>query len=319
MSEFKRTIAQFFRLSSKFRRPLLKSSEVTLPEETAVAPGESNWLPDVVHSAPNSTLQPPLDSEMDPSEVEEKQDEDDVNVRENEGGQDAGNPNVTDDEKGEGEGDASGEVDLPDEEDEDTLETYPFELARKTRIEMMVNRLYVALSDDDEEIAALRTRHCEPFTHIVRITFDPPCEDEELSPSSWSKELSFPEDAPFELRLLCPPFARFLDEKSTALTKQQLVLARKYITFSLPYRNDTWDQQASKFPFSTEQCQDARLLIVGPTDRSVDVMAVLVSYLTSLTGAPAPKLLHSIQKLDLVHKHWKDCARGNMACPVSPQ
>lgn len=310
MSPFKRTISHLFRFPSKFRRP--QPDDDALPADTTVACRESNWLRKIVYPACKSVLQPPTD--IDATEVEENEEvevDDKVDEKYEHEDKDVGVDEHVDEHNDENENEgADADVDV---DDDDTPEAFPFDLVHKTRIEMMIHHLYVALSDDDREIAALRTRHRERFTHVVRITFEPPSVDDKLTPSAWSKELTFPNNGPFELRLQCPNFARRLGEQHTALTKTQLLLARKYITFSLPYRRDTWLEHGFKFPFSMKECQDARLLIVGPTDRSVDVMTILVCYLAFLTGARAAKLLDRVNKLDLVHPHWKNYALGHVA------
>ena len=197
-------------------------------------------------------------------------------------------------------------------EDDDIPEFFPYDLARKTHIEMMIDRLYVAVTDNDREIAALRTRHRETFTHIVRVSFDPVApRHDNITPSSWTSEEICPDDhghdhddAPCELRLTCPTLTRHYSHGLTALTEKQLLAARNYIARTLPNRNDAWDKEGLAFPFSPDECEDARVLVVGPTDRSVDVMAVLVCYMSFLTGTEAGRLLGGLKRLALVHSHW---------------
>ncbi|KAN0075495.1 hypothetical protein V8E55_011518 [Tylopilus felleus] len=149
-------------------------------------------------------------------------------------------------------------------EDEDTPEVFPYDLVRKTHTERMTQHLYVALADNDREIAALRTVDREKFNHIVRIVFKPLSRRGNILPSSWSTEEIHRDDGPSELRLTCPGLTLHFGDKLTALTEKQLLAARNYVTQSLPERNDRWAAQGFQFPFSPEECKDARVLIVGP-------------------------------------------------------
>ena len=263
------------------------------------------WQKELVHTSPNSTVRVSIEANATGITGNEGY-EDRIKVEVGSGGDDLDGF------------EHEGEADVAEDGPVDTLPTFPFDLARKARLEMMVYRLYIALSDDDREVAALCTRQCEKFTHIIRITFDPPSVDNKVLPSNWSVALNF-SDERLEMHIRCPAFIRGLGEYNKSLTKQQLLLASKFIAFSLPYRHDKWFQQGIKFPFSQEECHNSRVLIVGPSDRSVDVMAILVGYLSSLTGAHGQKLLASVRKFDLVHSHWKNCLRGNVVHTIIDQ
>ena len=185
-------------------------------------------------------------------------------------------------------------------------EVTPYDLARKTHNEMMTHGLYVAVSDNDCEIAALRTCYGEKFTHIVRVVFEPLAHDDNITPSSWTSEMIYRDDGPCELRLTCPALTRHYTSNLTALTEKQLLTARNYITRLLPDGNDAWQQRGLVFPVPVSQndCDDARVLIVGPSDRSADVMAILVCYLAFVTASNVNELLVSLRKFILAHSHW---------------
>lgn len=196
--------------------------------------------------------------------------------------------------------DSCKEYDEDDEDDEDIPEVFPFELAQKTRCEMVTERLCLALTDNDGEIQALRTLLGENFTHIVRVVIKPPSCDN-IAPSSWTVEEISSEDRPSELRITCPALALHYSDELTALNKKQLLAARNYIAHALPAdRNDAWKLG---YPISSEECA-ARVLIVGPPDRSVDVMAILVCYMAFLSGWGADVLLAKLQRLVPVRSDW---------------
>ena len=191
--------------------------------------------------------------------------------------------------------------------DEDFIpEVIPCDLARKTHNEMVIKRLYVAVTDNDCEIAALRTYRGERFSHIVRVVFNPLSDHDNISPSSWTSEKIHRDDGLCELRLTCPALTRHYTNNLTALTKEQLLTARNFITHVLPDGHYAWQQMGLVFPapVSGDECDDARVLIVGPPDRSADVMAILVCYMAFLTASEVNKLLVSLRKFLLADSHW---------------
>ncbi|KAF8132337.1 hypothetical protein EV363DRAFT_1327772 [Boletus edulis] len=183
-------------------------------------------------------------------------------------------------------------------------EVFPYDLARKPYHEMITKHLCIAMTDDDREIAALRPLGREGFTHIVRVVFDPPSRNN-IMPSSWRAQTMYANDGALELRLTCPALTLGYDGKLTALNEKQLRNARDFIKHAMPERNDTWVEQGHKFPFSRDECDDTRLLVVAPLDRSADVMAILICYMPFLTGESADRVLGSIQWLKLVHSYWR--------------
>ncbi|KAN0091469.1 hypothetical protein V8E55_005035, partial [Tylopilus felleus] len=176
-------------------------------------------------------------------------------------------------------------------------------LARKTHHEMITKHLYVAVSDNDHEIAALRTLEREKFTHIVRVKFEP-ASDRGITPSSWAIEETHRVSGPSELRLTCPDLSLRYGDTMTALSQWQLLASRNYMAQMLPAEDDAWVAQGLEFPFSPEDCENGRLLIVGPPDRSVDVMAILVCYISFLSATRTDKVLAKLQRLGLADSHW---------------
>ncbi|KAI9571587.1 hypothetical protein HD554DRAFT_2311936 [Boletus coccyginus] len=223
--------------------------------------------------------------------------------------------------------DDEGGYDDDEEKDKNIPKISPYDLERKTHIEMMIERLYVAVADNDLEIAALRTRDHKKFTHIVRVVFDPLAHDDNIAPSSWSSEEIYHDGdglGPYELRLACPALTRHYSDGLTALKEKQLLAARNYITDTMPSRNEDWDEEKESLAFSIlDECEDPRVLIVGPTDRSVDVLTVLVCYMAFLTGMSADNLLLAVKRLPLVHRHWASVILGrgsvDMASAVAKQ
>ena len=211
-----------------------------------------------------------------------------------------------------------------DKEDEDIPEVSPDDLERKTHIEMMVDSLYIAVADNDREIAALRTRLHKTFTHIVRVVFDPLAPNDNITPSSWSSDEICHDSGPYELRLTCPALTRHYSNGLTALKEKQLLAARNYIADTMLNRNEDPDEEKESLAFSfLDECEDPRVLIVGPTDRSVDVLAIIVCYMAFLTRMPAEDLPPAIKRLPLVHRHWAGVILGrdsvDMAGAVSVQ
>lgn len=175
------------------------------------------------------------------------------------------------------------------EEDENISELFRYDLAQKMRHEKITPRLYVASTDNDDDIAALCTHRGAKFTHIVRVTFEPPSNN--IKPSNWAVEKTRPNDGPSEMHLTCPAYTRHHDEL-TALNVKQLQAARRYITYAL---------ELSGFESPAKEWDYAKVLIVGPPDRSVDIMAILDSYLDSLSG---DELLAYLQRVNSVHEYW---------------
>ena len=195
-----------------------------------------------------------------------------------------------------------------DEDDEEETEAiprvFPHDIARRTRKQMVTRRLYVAVSDDDSDIAALRTEQHELFTHVVRVTLDPFSHDS-IAPS---KKL-YPDYGTCELRLTCPTSTLRYSERLTALNAKQLLAARDFIAYALFAEMDQVlvdTIQGFKPPIISKDV--ARALIVCPPDRSVDVMAILVCYISFLMGSNADVVLPKLQKLiaPTPDSHWQD-------------
>jgi hypothetical protein len=326
MTQFKRVISRLLRIHPRFRQPN-RRRRVSIPAaDTTVTYNEPDSLCKPAHLDPESNVQDVQPStNAVPQTVEEVEECDDVDGDKGEcdNEEDKDTPKIfpydlaretdivqsvqtsTDTTKKIEEVEAYDDDDeYDDEEDDDAPEVFPYDLARKTHIEMIIAPLYVAVADNDREIAALRTRHRDKFSHIVRVVFDPlSSRHNNIAPSSWKLEEINPDhdDAPYELRLKCPALSRQNRDDLTALKAKQLIAARKYIARVLPDRNDDWEV---KSPCSPAECEDARVLIVGPTDRSVDVMAVVVCYMAFLTGTEADRLLDGLKRLTFVHRHW---------------
>ncbi|KAN0091473.1 hypothetical protein V8E55_005039, partial [Tylopilus felleus] len=191
-------------------------------------------------------------------------------------------------------------------------------LARKTHHEMITKHLYVAVSDNDHEIAALRTLERKKFTHIVRVKFEP-ASDRGITPSSWAIEETHRVSRPSELRLTCPALSRRYGHTMTALSQWQLLASRNYIAQMLPAKDNAWVSQGLEFPFSPEECANGRLLIVGPPNRSVDVMAILVCYISFLSATRTDKVLDRLQRLGLVDSPWAGSILGQKSLALVDQ
>ncbi|KAF8134369.1 hypothetical protein EV363DRAFT_889939 [Boletus edulis] len=214
-----------------------------------------------------------------------------------------------------------------DDEGDDVPEVISCDLARKTHCTKIIQRLYVAVTDDDCEIAALQTIHPKQFTHIVRVAFDPPSDKNNIMPSSWKLQVNFPKGGPHEVRLTCPALTLQYDGKRTALKEKQLRAARNVIAWALPQRNDAWSEEDPKFPIPLDLCKKMRLLVIAPPDRSVDAMTIVVCYMAFLTGQSAEETLGAFQRTlrraGLARSHWAGDILGreslDMANVVSKQ
>ncbi|KAH0828117.1 hypothetical protein J3R83DRAFT_3788 [Lanmaoa asiatica] len=182
---------------------------------------------------------------------------------------------------------------------------------------MMLHRLHVSAVASELEIAAFCMRQREKFTHIINLTFTSPPVDSanNIAPSDWSwkeTEMCLPTDGqgfrPSRLRLTCPDFLCRLGEHQSTLTVQQFRAARDYMKRAFPDMPADWarDEQLD-MPFvpTPEYAEGTRVLIVGPPDRSVDVMGILIRYLSFLTGKSPSVLLDRVQRPTLIHKHWR--------------
>lgn len=352
MTQFKRVISQFLRLQPRFRQPLLQCCVSTPTANTEVAYNEPDSSCKLAHLDPESevqNVQPSTNTVLQKVEEVEEYDDGDKGEYNNEEDKDIPKvfpydlvrethiemevqnvqPSTDTTAKKFEKVEECDDDDEYDDEDDDVPEVFPYDLARKTHIEMMIGRLYIAVADNDREIAALRTRHREKFSHIVRVAVDPlsPRHDN-ITPSSWASEEIYPnhdnhDNGPCELRLTCPALTRHYRDDLTALKEKQLIAARNYIARALPNRNEAWEKEGLEFPFSPAECEDARVLIVAPTDRSVDVMAVVVCYMAFLTGTEADRLLGGLKRLTFVNSHWGGDILGkdslDMAGAVSKQ
>ncbi|KAI9571569.1 hypothetical protein HD554DRAFT_2071698 [Boletus coccyginus] len=192
-----------------------------------------------------------------------------------------------------------------DKKDKDVPEVSPYDLERKTHFEMMVDRLYIAVADNDREIAALRTRDHKKFTHIVRVVFDPA----RARRQHRAIELVLGGDL---LRLETDSDPTGL----TALKEKQVLAARNYIADIILSKDEDGDEEKESLAFSfPDECKDPRVLI--------DVLTVLVCYMAFLARVPADELLLAIKRLPLVHRHWAGAILGrgsvDMASAVAKQ
>ncbi|KAG6381174.1 hypothetical protein JVT61DRAFT_5575 [Boletus reticuloceps] len=305
MTKFKRVLSRFLRPKSHKQRR--QRGAVTPIANGAVRSGTLNSLRKQSHPEPESTdqnvVQPSTDDVVEV--VEGHKDEDKVRdahlavgVQTIQPPTDAVLTEVEEAEEHE-DRDLQGEY-ADDDEEDDIPEAFLYDLARKTHHEMIVERLYVAVADDDSEIATLRALHRKRFTHIVRVVFNPLSHNSNITPSSWMVQEISADGAPHELRLTCPALTLCYDGKLTTLQEKQLRAARNYLTQTLPERSDA----EHKPPLSPGECEDVRVLVVSPTNRSVDVMAIVVCYMAFVTGGCADQVLGSLQQSTLVRSHW---------------
>ncbi|KAG6377727.1 hypothetical protein JVT61DRAFT_14499 [Boletus reticuloceps] len=284
MTHFKRAFARF--LCPKFRKQH-RQPDVVAPTE----------------STDRSVVEPSIDAVVE--EVEESGDEDEVRETHlDQTVQHSTDAVLTKVEMVEESEDSDSHNECDDEdEDNDVPEVFPYDLVHKTHCQRVIRGLYVAVADNDREIAALRTVHRAKFTHIIRVVFNPLSRNN-IMPSSWAVQEIYPDDGPHELRLRCPPLMRHYDGKLTALRENQLLATRNYIARALPHRNDMWAEQGHKLPFSLDEGEDT-ILIIAPPDRPADVMAILVCYMAFLVGMSAEEVLGGLRRSKaLVHSHW---------------
>ncbi|KAF8444961.1 hypothetical protein L210DRAFT_3502361 [Boletus edulis BED1] len=277
MTHFKHVLSRF--LHPKSHRQLRQRGTITPTATNVVTSGEQSSLRGRARPVPESTdqniVQPLADAVVE--EVEESEGESESEAR-----------------------DTQLAVDVQ------TVQ--PSTDAILTKTEEIIQRLYVAVTDDDCEIAALQTIHPKQFTHIVRVAFDPPSDKNNIMPSSWKLQVNFPKGGPHEVRLTCPALTLQYDGKRTALKEKQLRAARNVIAWALPQRNDAWSEEDPKFPIPLDLCKKMRLLVIAPPDRSVDAMTIVVCYMAFLTGQSAEETLGAFQRTlrraGLARNHW---------------
>ncbi|KAF8554785.1 hypothetical protein OG21DRAFT_1522244 [Imleria badia] len=318
MTQLKSAFSQLLRLHPKYREQVCRRAVVTPAANTTGTYRKYKAVRKRAHLEPEFVVQDFelwTDTLSKCAEAEEYEDKDgdevpkthtETEVQNLQPPTDTLPENVEEIEEYKNEDDDEYEVEVEVKEEDAIPEVIPYDLARKTHNEMMTKRLYVAVTDNDCEIAALRTCHGEKFTHIVRVVFEPLTRHSNITPSCWTSENIYPDDGPCELRLTCPALTRHYTNNLTALTEKQLLAARNYITHILPDGDHAWQQKGLAFPVpvSPDECDDARVLIVGPSDRSADVMAILVCYMAFLTASRVDELLVSLRKFMLVRSHW---------------
>ncbi|KAG6375621.1 hypothetical protein JVT61DRAFT_3189 [Boletus reticuloceps] len=313
MTHFKHVFSRF--LHRKSRRQPCQRGAVTPTATNVVTSGEPSSLRGRVHPVPESTdqnvVQPLTDAVVE--QVEEFEGESEahdthlaVDVQTVQPSTDTILTKVEEIEQHQ-DGDSHDSHD-DDDEGHDIPEVISCDLARKTHCTKIIQRLYIAVADDDREIAALQTLHPNRFTHIVRVAFDPPSDTNNITPSSWKLEVNFPRGGPHELRLTCPALTLRYDGKRTALKETQLRAARNVIAWALPQRNDTWAEQDPEFAIPLDLCKKMRMLVIAPPNRSVDAMTIVICYLACLTGQSAEETLSAFQRTlrraGLARSHW---------------
>ncbi|KAF8444940.1 hypothetical protein L210DRAFT_3531467 [Boletus edulis BED1] len=336
MTHFKHVFSRFLR--PKSRRQFRQRGAITPTATNVVTSGEPSSLRGRAHHVPESTdqniVQPLADAVVE--DVEESEGESESEARNTHLAVDAHSvqPSTdtiltkTDEVEQHQDGDSHDEYDDEyddddddDDEGDDVPEVISCDLARKTHCTKIIQRLYVAVTDDDCEIAALQTIHPKQFTHIVRVAFDPPSDKNNIMPSSWKLQVNFPKGGPHEVRLTCPALTLQYDGKRTALKEKQLRAARNVIA------NDAWSEEDPKFPIPLDLCKKMRLLVIAPPDRSVDAMTIVVCYMAFLTGQSAEETLGAFQRTlrraGLARSHWAGDILGreslDMANVVSKQ
>lgn len=111
-------------------------------------------------------------------------------------------------------------------------------LTEECHLVEIMDGLYIALVDDEDDLFGLRTFDDEPFTHVVQVSYILPSWEDPLL--EWRGEES-PRNALVQhLELFCP--AVFLHSRAdyTAVGPKELHAAREFLTLALPHGSTKW-------------------------------------------------------------------------------
>ena len=169
---------------------------------------------------------------------------------------------------------------LTQAETDSSLEDDPID--EKSHLEEILDDLYVAYADDEDEIAKLRTFHYRKFSHILRVVpvlcaFTEPIPGRVDQPAGTvNKEIEQSRRQTRTLSLSVPEIPN-VSQTQTLLNPSQLLAARDFIALAMPYI-PRW-------------CCSVDVLIVAPVGRKADILSVLACYLAFTSGKFAGSVL----------------------------
>jgi hypothetical protein len=170
-------------------------------------------------------------------------------------------------------------------------------LTEKSHLEEIIHGLFVAFADDDFEATALRTYENKEFSHIVQVTLGP---EEEMVAGRGEETLRYGIGTQ-KLRLSCHTDGS--GDGPTVLSADQLLAARDFLSLAMPYTN-------YKLPSMPKSHCDVKLLVVAPSDRTVDAISIIVCYLAFASGKPAATVLQYINEVEEFDAVWKGDTLG---------
>ncbi|KAF8554787.1 hypothetical protein OG21DRAFT_1026843 [Imleria badia] len=140
----------------------------------------------------------------------------------------------------------------------------------------IMDGLYIALVDDEDDLPALRTFDSEPFTHVVQVSYILPGWENPLL--DWRGEESPRNDPVQHLELFCPAVFLHMREDQTTVGPKELHAAREFLTLALPYGSTKWWPEELRKDGGAEQGEkDAHSAVNeqdGDDDANVQVLCL---------------------------------------------
>ena len=185
-------------------------------------------------------------------------------------------------------------------ETDSSLEDDP--INEKSHLEEILDGLYVAYADDEDEIAELRTFHYRKFSHILHVV-PVPCVFTEPIPGrvdqpagTVNEEIAQSRRQTRTLSLSVPEIPN-VSQTQTLLNPSQLLAARDFIALAMPYMN-------SYLPYIPRWCCSVDVLIVAPVGRKADILSVLACYLAFTSGNFAGTVLECMREAGEYDPEW---------------
>ncbi|KAL4062778.1 hypothetical protein V8B97DRAFT_1877416 [Scleroderma yunnanense] len=182
-----------------------------------------------------------------------------------------------------------------------------------SHLEEILDGLYVAYANDENELAALRTFYDREFSHILQVALVPPIISSPMSvrigqlSGGRSEEMAQGGRQTHKLRLAVPALPR-IGHTQILLSASQLLAARDFLALAMPYKN-------CYFPSVPRRCCSVDLVIVAPVGRKADILAVLTCYLAYVSGKHAGTVLRYMGETDEYDTEWKG-GKGVVAAKV---
>ncbi|KAL4079197.1 hypothetical protein J3A83DRAFT_1044171 [Scleroderma citrinum] len=207
-----------------------------------------------------------------------------------------------------------GEYDSESDSEEVTDPSYKDDsLYDASHLEEILDGLYVAYANDENELAALRTFYDREFSHILQVALIPPIISSPMSvrigqlSGGRSEEMAQGGRQTRKLRLAVPALPR-IGHTQILLSASQLLAARDFLALAMPYKN-------CYFPSVPRRCCSVDLVIVAPVGRKADILAVLTCYLAYVSGKHAGTVLRYMGETDEYDTEWKG-GKGVVAAKV---